>query len=286
MKLSPKTGSGLRLLAGVTFALTLVACGGGSGGVDGDLEEDLDIITSDPLGDIDADGIPNERDVDLTGGLDDNFDGIDDSFQSLVGGALDTDLDGITDDIDVDQTGGTDANFNGIDDQFEETGGGGQPVGQVCDGEANGSTDTNSSDADWGNNCQLFVGGSHEESSYTRGVQRTVDCLGHPVADDADFGPNTESAVIAFQTENGLTPDGIVGPGTWGALQDTLTTAPFDANFNAVFVGPYDPDLDGVDNRAPGCEGLILFYQNIDDGSWLLAEEPGSTVMSAFSTGF
>ena len=83
-----------------------------------------------------------------------------------------------------------------------------------------------------------------------------------------------------------MTDDGIVGPGTWGALQDVLEPLVFDANFNAFSVGPYDPDLDGVDNRLPGCEGLILFYQNVNDGSWVMADEPGSTVMVPFSTGF
>lgn len=35
---------------------------------------------------------------------------------------------------------------------------------------------------------------------------------------DGDFGPNTESAVKAFQTHKGLDPDGVVGPMTWAAI--------------------------------------------------------------------
>jgi len=110
------------------------------------------------------------------------------------------------------------------------------------------------------------------------------------VADDADFGPLTESAVIAFQTENvGLTVDGLVGPETWGALQGTLESQIFDVDTDAFSVDFYDPDGDGLDNRLPECIGLILFFQDVEGGvgtSWSQAEDPGSTVAVPFSTGF
>ena len=41
---------------------------------------------------------------------------------------------------------------------------------------------------------------------------------------DGDFGPGTEAAVKQFQTDNGLTEDGIVGPTTWQALCSTGST--------------------------------------------------------------
>ena len=40
----------------------------------------------------------------------------------------------------------------------------------------------------------------------------------NPGTIDGDFGPGTEGAVIQFQTDNGLTADGIVGAGTWQEL--------------------------------------------------------------------
>lgn len=38
------------------------------------------------------------------------------------------------------------------------------------------------------------------------------------IASDGSFGPGTENAVRAFQRSRGLTPDGVVGAQTWGAL--------------------------------------------------------------------
>lgn len=44
-------------------------------------------------------------------------------------------------------------------------------------------------------------------------VQKQVGIL-----EDGRFGPSTEAAVRAFQRENSLVPDGIVGPKTWTAI--------------------------------------------------------------------
>ncbi len=47
-------------------------------------------------------------------------------------------------------------------------------------------------------------------------VKKMQEVLG--VDADGDFGPGTERAVKAWQSENGLTPDGIVGPKTMQAM--------------------------------------------------------------------
>jgi len=53
----------------------------------------------------------------------------------------------------------------------------------------------------------------------THGIQATLARIGHdPGPLDGIPGPRTTAAVIAFQKEEGLTPDGIVGPLTRAAL--------------------------------------------------------------------
>jgi cell wall-associated NlpC family hydrolase len=50
-------------------------------------------------------------------------------------------------------------------------------------------------------------------------VQAALAAKGYsPGAVDGVYGPNTEAAVKAFQSKNGLEVDGIVGPKTWAAL--------------------------------------------------------------------
>jgi murein L,D-transpeptidase YcbB/YkuD len=51
-----------------------------------------------------------------------------------------------------------------------------------------------------------------------RPLQQLQRARNHPVSVDGLFGPNTESAVKAFQQSKGLAADGIVGPLTWGKL--------------------------------------------------------------------
>ncbi|MFS0883327.1 peptidoglycan-binding domain-containing protein [Metabacillus niabensis] len=55
--------------------------------------------------------------------------------------------------------------------------------------------------------------------SYVKAVQTTLECIGYDVgAIDGIFGKQTQSAVKAFQTKKGLTPDGVVGRQTYHYL--------------------------------------------------------------------
>lgn len=54
-------------------------------------------------------------------------------------------------------------------------------------------------------------------------VVRLYNEQGGLLAIDGIFGPKTRAAVVAFQTDAGLTPDGVVGNATWSALLDAYT---------------------------------------------------------------
>lgn len=54
----------------------------------------------------------------------------------------------------------------------------------------------------------------------------------YPLGVDGDFGWGTYHAVIAFQTQNHITADGVIGPNTWQLLSEVLKPLPqkeFDA---------------------------------------------------------
>ena len=281
---------------------------------DGLFDSEEALLGTDPtLVDSDGNGI-NDNDEDTDGDGVNNFDeilaGTDPSVpngSTTITPTTDTDGDGLFDVEELDILG-TDPNLadtdgDGIEDGLEDADGdmvsnfdellnGTNPlvadavpeeevaVVQSCD-------DTDSSNESWNDNCQLQRFGTFATSSYTQGVQRILFCQGFggngsiTAFADGIFGPGTETSVRNFQTENGLTVDGVVGEETWGALFDTL-------NLIAV------PDLI-VGNEAfasygvDGCQQTTAqFYQQVSAFEllgWRMALTPGSQVPVPFSTG-
>ncbi|MEU5510834.1 peptidoglycan-binding domain-containing protein [Streptomyces fungicidicus] len=69
-------------------------------------------------------------------------------------------------------------------------------------------------------------------------LQQRLTARGHTLTADGVFGPRTETAVKAFQTQHGLQADGIAGPQTWNALltpPSTKPTAPRPATYSLKF---------------------------------------------------
>jgi peptidoglycan hydrolase-like protein with peptidoglycan-binding domain len=58
--------------------------------------------------------------------------------------------------------------------------------------------------------------GSH--SSYVKNLQQSLKDVKYHTSVDGIFGPKTQTMVKQFQSDHNLSPDGIVGPLTWAAL--------------------------------------------------------------------
>ncbi len=88
-------------------------------------------------------------------------------------------------------------------------------------------------------------------------IQSLLNRIGYnagPV--DGGFGPQTQQAVIAFQRNNGLVPDGIVGPATWSVFErlilgyDTYIVRRGDTLYNIA--GRYYTTLSAILTANPG----------------------------------
>ena len=57
-----------------------------------------------------------------------------------------------------------------------------------------------------------------DQGPEVRAIQHLLRFKGQDLDVDGNFGPQTRTAVVAFQNQSGLDADGIVGPLTWSAL--------------------------------------------------------------------
>ena len=55
-----------------------------------------------------------------------------------------------------------------------------------------------------------------------RFLQKFLICYGYHLALDGQFGSQTEQAVIGFQYDQNIMPDGIVGKDTWRAISESF----------------------------------------------------------------
>jgi len=187
-----------------------------------------------------------------------------------------------------------DADFDGIPDQDELL---------PCLGR--GGSDPGSTNAEWTDNCYIeyefsdsdtgtVYEGPFYRSTYAKGIQYILYCREEAGANTQDawsdgiYGPNTQAAVIAFQTAEGLAADGIVGPQTWNRMQTLVDTdntyISTNGNYDAYGVAQVAaPDAAlGID-----CTQQAHFYARTDDlatiVAWELAADPGSTAQGSFS---
>lgn len=68
--------------------------------------------------------------------------------------------------------------------------------------------------------CRKTVVKRGQRGAVVEFLQTQLTNKGYPLTSDGAFGPATLKAVRMFQSANGLTADGIVGPVTWAALLD------------------------------------------------------------------
>ena len=109
----------------------------------------------------------------------------------------------------------------------------------------------------------LQVGSTGES---VRIMQEYLNAILQPsphLTEDGVFGPKTKAAVIAFQQQFGLNPDGITGPLTWAEIMRQAAYSPVPAGTKTVVI---DPGHGGTD------WGAVHYYRKEKDDNLRLAQ--------------
>lgn len=125
------------------------------------------------------------------------------------------------------------------------------------------------------------------EGYRVKALQHRLIALGYHLKADGDFGPATRRQVVAFQVDNGLAADGVVGPKTAAALESAVPiTAQPGGNRDAMTVKDLRKSGSQTIKQADRLTGLGAGTVVTGAGAKLLEElgaAPGLETLQGFS---